>query len=59
MTVGAWAAQRSMRAGSLLVAILGDAVAPRRALAWLSELISLMRLFGALERLAVDAAAPP
>jgi phenylacetic acid degradation operon negative regulatory protein len=55
--VAAWVARRPLRAGSLLVTLLGDAVAPRRELAWLAELILLMRLLGVGERLVRTAAA--
>jgi phenylacetic acid degradation operon negative regulatory protein len=44
--------QKPLRAGSLLVTILGDAIAPRGGSVALSSLIALARLFGISERLA-------
>jgi phenylacetic acid degradation operon negative regulatory protein len=44
--------QQPLRAGSLLVTILGDAIAPRGGSIALSSLIALARLFGISERLA-------
>ncbi|WP_198683287.1 PaaX family transcriptional regulator [Peristeroidobacter agariperforans] len=44
--------QKPLRAGSLLVTILGDAIAPRGGSISLSSLIALARLFGISERLA-------
>jgi phenylacetic acid degradation operon negative regulatory protein len=55
--VAAWAARRPMRAGSLLVTLLGDAILPRGGIAWLGDLIGLMGLFGVGERLVRTAAA--
>lgn len=43
--------QRPLRTGSLLVTILGDAIAPRGGVIALSSLIGLGRLFGLTERL--------
>lgn len=43
--------QRPLRAGSLLVTILGDAIAPRGGVIALASLIELARLFGLTERL--------
>ncbi|GFE89854.1 PaaX family transcriptional regulator [Steroidobacter agaridevorans] len=44
--------QQPLRAGSLLVTILGDAIAPRGGSIALASLIALARLFGINERLA-------
>jgi phenylacetic acid degradation operon negative regulatory protein len=43
--------QRPLRAGSLLVTILGDAIAPRGGMIALASLIELARPFGLTERL--------
>lgn len=55
--VAAWAARRPMRTGSLLVTLLGDAIAPRGGSAWLGDLIALLGLLGVGERLVRTAAA--
>src|SRR5437016_3169750 len=46
-----WRAQRPLRAGSLLVTIFGDAIAPRGAAVTLGSLIRLAAPFGLTERL--------
>ena len=46
-----WRAQRPLRAGSLLVTIFGDAIAPRGAAVTLGSLIRLATPFGLTERL--------
>src|SRR2546429_2179274 len=46
-----WRAQRPLRAGSLLVTIFGDAIAPRGAAVTLGSLIRLAAPFGVTERL--------
>src|SRR6201987_2250565 len=46
-----WRAQRPLRAGSLLITIFGDAIAPRGAAATLGSLIRLAAPFGLTERL--------
>src|ERR1700751_1250844 len=46
-----WRAQRPLRAGSLLITIYGDAIAPRGAAATLGSLIRLAAPFGLTERL--------
>jgi phenylacetic acid degradation operon negative regulatory protein len=43
--------QRRLRGGSLLVTILGDAIAPRGGMIWLGSLIQLAKPFGLTERL--------
>jgi phenylacetic acid degradation operon negative regulatory protein len=43
--------QRRLRGGSLLVTILGDAIAPRGGVIWLGSLIQLAKPFGLTERL--------
>lgn len=43
--------QRRLRGGSLLVTILGDAIAPRGGVIWLGSLIQLAQPFGLTERL--------
>ncbi len=50
-------AQRPLRAGSLLVTIFGDAIAPRGGIATLGSLIRLAAPFGLRERLVRTAAA--
>src|SRR6202035_43934 len=44
-------AQRPLRAGSLLITIFGDSIAPRGGAVTLGSLISLARPFGLTERL--------
>src|SRR5262249_32789730 len=51
--------QRPLRAGSLLVTIFGDAIAPRGAAATLGSLIRLAEPFGLTERLVCASAARP
>src|SRR5213082_3837153 len=46
-----WRAQRPLRAGSLLITIFGDAIAPRGAAVTLGSLIRLAAPFGLTERL--------
>src|SRR2546429_5416552 len=46
-----WRAQRPLRAGSLLVTIFGDAIAPRGAAVTLGSLIRLAAPFSLTERL--------
>ncbi|MGB9333065.1 MAG: hypothetical protein WCB10_20035, partial [Steroidobacteraceae bacterium] len=50
-------AQRPLRAGSLLVTIFGDAIAPRAGIVTLGSLIRLAAPFGLSERLVRTAAA--
>src|SRR5437016_3447488 len=53
-----WRAQRPLRAGSLLVTIFGDAIAPRGAAVTLGSLIRLAAPFGLTERLVRTSVAP-
>src|SRR5947208_10174911 len=46
-----WRAQRPLRAGSLLITIFGDAIAPRGGAVTLGSLIRLAAPFGVTERL--------
>jgi phenylacetic acid degradation operon negative regulatory protein len=49
--VARFAAQRPLRAGSLIVTVFGDIVAVRGGVVWLGSLISLLAPFGLSERL--------
>src|SRR5437588_11472127 len=51
-----WRAQRPLRAGSLLVTIFGDAIAPRGAAVTLGSLIRLAAPFGLTEGLVRNSA---
>ena len=43
--------RKTLRAGSLITTVFGDAIAPRGGTAWLGSLITVMREFGINERL--------
>lgn len=49
--VGEFASQRPIRAGSLIITIYGDAIAPRGGTIWLGSLIRLLEGFGLNQRL--------
>ncbi len=49
--VAEFSSRRTLRAGSLITTIFGDAIAPRGGTVWLGSLIAAMRDFGASERL--------
>ncbi|MDX1499084.1 MAG: phenylacetic acid degradation operon negative regulatory protein PaaX [Woeseiaceae bacterium] len=49
--VAEFSSRRTLRAGSLITTIFGDAIAPRGGTVWLGSLIAVMRDFGASERL--------
>jgi phenylacetic acid degradation operon negative regulatory protein len=44
-------ARKTLRAGSLITTVFGDAIAPRGGTVWLGSLITVMREFGINERL--------
>ncbi len=48
--------QRPLRAGSLIITVYGDAIAPRGGTVWLGSLIRLLEPFGLSERLTRTAA---
>lgn len=49
--LGDFKAQPTVRAGSLIVTVFGDAIAPRGGTVWLGSLIRVMEPFGISERL--------
>jgi phenylacetic acid degradation operon negative regulatory protein len=49
--IAEFSAQRTLRAGSLITTVFGDAVAPRGGSVWLGSLIKVMSDFGISERL--------
>ena len=46
-----FSSRRTLRTGSLITTVFGDAIAPRGGSAWLGSLIKVMRDFGVSERL--------
>jgi phenylacetic acid degradation operon negative regulatory protein len=49
--VAEFASRRTLRAGSLITTVFGDAIAPRGGAVWLGSLIAAMQAFGISERL--------
>lgn len=49
--VAEFASRRTLRAGSLITTVFGDAIAPRGGTVWLGSLIAAMKAFGISERL--------
>lgn len=49
--VAEFSARRTLRTGSLITTVFGDAIAPRGGTVWLGSLIEAMRHFGISERL--------
>ena len=49
--VAEFAARRTLRTGSLITTVFGDAIAPRGGTVWLGSLITAMHAFGISERL--------
>ena len=49
--VGVFVRQRPIRAGSLIITVYGDAVAPRGGTVWLGSLIKVLGPFGLNQRL--------
>ena len=49
--VAEFRSRRTLRAGSLITTVFGDAIAPRGGSAWLGSLIEVMKDFGVSERL--------